>query len=251
MLDGHRIAVVVPARDEAHWIGGVLGTLPPFVDHAIVVDDGSQDDTGALAARHGAIVLRNEQPRGVGAAIVAGYRRALALEADGVVVMAGDGQMCPEDLPRLLAPLLDGSADYVKGDRFHHPDAAHVIPRARRLVGGALSAATGLAVGLPDLSDSQCGYTAISRRALAALELSALWPRYGYPNDLLSLLTLAGLRVRQVVVRPVYRGEASGLRFWHVTTIGALIGRAALRRVTAAWLRAPSRRGAPARPRAT
>jgi glycosyltransferase involved in cell wall biosynthesis len=251
VLEGRRIAVVVPARDEAHWISGVISSMPELVDDIIVVDDGSSDGTGEIAKRLGAVVLTRAPARGVGAAISAGYEHALRLGADVVAVMAGDGQMCPDDLPRLLAPVLDGAADYVKGDRFSHPDVAHVMPRARRVVGGALSAATALATGIDGLSDSQCGYTVASRRALSSVDLSALWPRYGYPNDLLSLLAQAGMRVRQVTVRPVYRGEASGLRFWHVATIGALIGRAALRRLRPSWLRAPSRRGAQAPPTET
>lgn len=245
MFEGRRVAVVVPAKDESHWIGGVVDTMASVVDDVIVVDDGSADDTGAIARSKGALVLRNDVARGVGAAIVRGYRAALDRGAEVVAVMAGDGQMCPDDLPALLEPVVRGRADYAKGDRFRHPDAGHIIPRARRIVGGWLSTATGLATGISGLSDSQCGYTVISRRALLELDLDALWTGYGYPNDLLGRLARAKLRVVDVPVRPVYRGEASGLKPRHVARIVTLIGRAALLRFTDA---VSSRHDAPARP---
>ena len=118
--------------------------------------------------------------------------------------MAGDGQMDPRDLPALLAPIAAGDADYVKGNRFLHPDVWTAMP-ASRIVGNVLlSAATRVTSGYRHVFDSQCGYTAIHRRALAAIDLDALLPRYGYPNDLLSRLRVAGVRVVDVPVRPIY-----------------------------------------------
>lgn len=222
--------MVVPAKNEAGWIRSVVVTMPSFVDSVIVVDDGSADETASIARAAGAEVIRRESSGGVGSAIIAGYVRALELGADVVAVMAGDGQMCPDDLPNLLEPIVSGRADYTKGDRFRHPDIAHTMPRMRRVIGGMLSAATGLAIGQPGLSDSQSGYTAISRRALCAIDLDAVWPGYGYPNDLLGHLACAGLRIEDVVVRPVYRGEKSGLRPRHVATIAGLVMRVAARR---------------------
>jgi hypothetical protein len=97
----------------------------------------------------------------------------------------------------------------------------------------ALAFLTRHAAGLERLDDSQCGFTAISARALDVLgdQLDALWPRYGYPNDLLGAVARSGLRIGEAVVRPVYRGEASGLRPWHVATIAWLIGRIAWERL--------------------
>lgn len=232
------MAVVVPARDEARFIVETLRTIPAWVDDIVVVDDGSRDATSRLAVtvsspsgeRRPVEVVRHEVPLGVGAAIAAGYRRALALGADVVAVMAGDGQMHPDDLEAVLAPVLDGRADYAKGNRFDHPEWER-MPRQRFVAGRVLSRLTGFAVGLPGLRDSQSGYTAISRGALLAIDLDRLWPSYGYPNDLLGLLCREGQRCADVVIRPVYRGEASGLRPWHLATIGFLIGRAYARRV--------------------
>ncbi len=243
MLDGKRIGVVVPAYDEEARILATIRSIPAFVDEIVVVDGASRDTTSvrvgaeADAARElgdrRLHLIRHSENRGVGAAIVSGYRRALELDADILVVMAGDGQMDPRDLPRLLAPIFAGRADYAKGDRFSHPDIRRAMPIQRYLAGRVLSTLTARASGIEALSDSQSGYTAISRSALAMLDLDALWPGYGYPNDLIGLVARAGLRIEDVPVRPVYRGERSGMRAWHVATIGLLIARTYARRLRA------------------
>jgi hypothetical protein len=106
------------------------------------------------------------------------------------------------------------------------------MPLPRRLAGKALSALTRRATGL-DIDDSQCGFTALSSRAAAALPLSDLWPRYGYPNDLLGLLSAEGFSVADVPVRPIYAGERSGVRPWHVLTVAFVVAR---RFVKTKWL---------------
>jgi glycosyltransferase involved in cell wall biosynthesis len=236
VIESARIAVVVPAFNEARWIAETVATMPSFVDHVIVVDDASRDATSELAratASERVEVIRHADNRGVGAAIITGYRRARALGADVVAVMAGDGQMDPVDLPSILQPILAGEADYVKGNRLLHPGVYGTMPPARLAGTAVLAWLTRHAAGLPSLGDSQCGYTAISGAAIDALDLEAIWPRYGYPNDLLGALARERLRVGEVVVRPVYRGEASGLRARHLITIGYLIGRVAYRRLVA------------------
>jgi hypothetical protein len=103
------------------------------------------------------------------------------------------------------------------------------MPLSRRIGGHVLSWATSRAIGVP-ISDSQCGYTAIARAACEMLDLSALWPCYGYPNDLLSRVALRGLTIAEVPVRAVYADEVSRLGARHVPAIGALIARAWWRR---------------------
>jgi dolichol-phosphate mannosyltransferase len=109
------------------------------------------------------------------------------------------------------------------------------MPRARRLGGEVFSRLTSIAIGRP-VHDSQCGYTAVARAACAQLDLDALWPRYGYPNDLLSHLAARDLRIVEVPVRPVYAGERSGLRVWHLGRIAQLVARAWVRRAIGAEL---------------
>ncbi|MGO9832859.1 MAG: glycosyltransferase family 2 protein [Polyangiaceae bacterium] len=236
MWAGSRVVVVVPAWDEAPRIARVLRGIPAWVDCVVVVDDASRDGTAraALAVEDPRVVLeRHERNRGVGAAIATGYRRALALTEgarDAFVVMAGDGQMDARDLSDIVAPIASGRAHYVKGDRFRWHEGAGAMPAIRRLGGRVLSRATARAIGVA-VSDSQCGYTAIAREACVRLDLASLWPRYGYPNDLLSQLALRRLRIAEVPVRAVYADEVSRLRAWHVPVVGGLVARAWARRV--------------------
>jgi glycosyltransferase involved in cell wall biosynthesis len=210
--------------------------MPAYVDHVVVVDDASEDATAALAAEAGGDrtrVVTHPENRGVGAAIMTGYRAAQELGADVIAVMAGDGQMHPDDLEAVVLPVILGEADYTKGDRLRHPSARRAMPLQRRVGTAALAWLTKRAAGIERLSDSQCGFTAISASALAAIDLGAIWTRYGYPNDLIGAAARAGLRVLDVPVRPVYRGEASGLRPWHLVPIGYIIARIAYRRASA------------------
>jgi glycosyltransferase involved in cell wall biosynthesis len=218
MYAGRVVAVVVPAFNEADKIAETVRGIPAFADRVIVVDDGSADGTERVArgvARAGLEVIAHEANRGVGAAIATGYTRALALGADVVAVMAGDGQMDPADLPRLLDPVVEGHAEYAKGNRFAWQAGGgwREMPYVRAAGGVALSWLTRAASGYWRLFDSQCGYTAISRHALTAIDARRMFARYGYPNDLLARLGAVRARVVDVPVRPVY-GAAwrSGLK---------------------------------------
>ena len=229
MLANKRVAVVVPAYREEQLIGRTLSTMPPLVDLIYVVDDARPHKRAARAAATGdprVRVIVHPENRGVGAAIVTGYRAAHADHVDVVAVMAGDAQMDPVDLPAVLAPVVAGDADYVKGNRFRSP-ARRDMPALRRWAGKVLAVATRWVSGL-DVDDCQCGYTAIGRHAIGSLPLDELWPRFGYPNDLLVLLAQHRLRVREVTVRPVYADERSGVRAWHALVILGLLLRRAL-----------------------
>ncbi len=237
MLEGARIVVIVPALDEEPRIGRVIASMPPFVDEVVVVDDGSADDTRGAALASGdprVRVVRHERNRGVGAAIASGYARALASDGgpnDAFCVMAGDGQMAPEDLARVAGPVVRGDADYAKGDRLSAATSRARVPLARRVGGLGFSWLTSRAIGRP-VRDSQCGFTALSRRAAAALDLAGLWPRYGYPNDLLGQLVARDLSFVEVPVEAIYAGEPSKLRLWHLPRIAWLVARAYRRRIT-------------------
>jgi hypothetical protein len=156
----------------------------------------------------------------VGAAIVTAYKAALDEDPEDkglVVVMAGDAQMDPADLPRLLEPLARGAADYTKGNRLFTGEAWTIIPRHRYLGNAVLSLLTKIASGYWHVADSQSGYTAITCAALRVLHLDRLYPRYGFPNHLLVELNNYDFRVRDVPIRPVYNvGEVSGIRLHRV-----------------------------------
>ena len=228
MFEGRPLTIVVPAHNEERLIGRVLDTVPSYADRIIVVDDASTDATAAeLEAALGRLgadrlrIVRHARNRGVGAAIVSGYQAALA-EVDQygqgfVAVMAGDAQMDPEDLPRLLGPLARGQADYTKGNRLFTGQAWKIIPRHRYLGNAVLSLLTKIASGYWHVTDSQSGYTAITTEALRVLQLHRLYPRYGFPNHMLVELNNYDFRVRDVPIRPVYGvGETSGIRLHRV-----------------------------------
>jgi glycosyltransferase involved in cell wall biosynthesis len=216
MRNGREVWVVVPAHDEEALIARTLRGIPRFVDRIVVVDDGSSDATASVAARFASArvrVHRRARNGGVGAAIVDGYRMFLA-EASAraaCAVMAGDDQMDPTDLPALLDGLESGTG-YVKGNRFASPGTLRAMPFGRLIGNLALSLLTKAVTGLWHVGDSQCGYTVIARETLAGLDLSALYPGYGFPNDVLIKLARAGASVGEVPVRAVYADEVSGLR---------------------------------------
>jgi glycosyltransferase involved in cell wall biosynthesis len=165
--------------------------------------------------------------QGVGGAIATGYKWSRDNGYDIAVVMAGDGQMDPIELPGLLDPIVDDVVDYTKGNRLVTGEAFRKIPKVRFFGNSALSLMTKIASGYWHVADSQCGYTAINSVALAAIDWDAMYKRYGQPNDLLVKLNVAGLRVIDVPNEPVYNiGEKSGIRVRKVVfTIGSLLVR--------------------------
>jgi glycosyltransferase involved in cell wall biosynthesis len=220
VLDGKRVAVVVPAHDEEELIGGTLAGIPEFVDRVYVVDDNSGDGTASRARAAGdprVEVISHEQNEGVGAAIVTGYKRALAEGIDIACVMAADGQMDPADLERITAPVAQAKAEYAKANRLFTGQAWQLMPRHRYLGNAVLSMLTKIASGYWHVADSQSGYTAISRHTLEQLDLDRIYKRYGFPNDMLVHLNVWNARVRDVPSRPIYGiGERSEIRLWRV-----------------------------------
>lgn len=233
MYAGLTIAAVVPAYNEERLVGRTVETLPSCVDHVLLIDDGSWDGTvaEARAAGDGRLsVIQHPKNRGVGAAIVTGYERALALGADVCVVLGADGQMDPDEIVRLLEPIAVDDADYVKGNRLQHPELELRMPVTRRIGNRVLTSLTQAALRRGDLGDSQCGFTAINRRALERVPLRRVWPRYGYPNDLLAHLLERGLRVAERPVTPIYGDEESGIRpLREIPTFSFVLARAWLR----------------------
>ena len=216
MLDGKRVAVVVPAHDEENLIADTIRSIPDFVDRVIVVDDKSKDGTVAAvrALNYQRVeVLEHERNLGVGAAILTGYRRAIEERIDVTAVMAADAQMDPGDLETLVAPVARGEVDYAKANRLFTGQAWEVIPRYRYLGNAMLSLLTKIASGYWHVADSQSGYTAISLEMLELLDLDRIYPRYGFPNDMLVHLNVWNGRVRDYPSRPIYGvGERSGIR---------------------------------------
>ncbi|MBV8065121.1 MAG: glycosyltransferase family 2 protein [Actinobacteria bacterium] len=220
MLEGKRVGVVVPAHDEEALVGTTLDSIPEFVDRVVVVDDGSRDATAERARGSGdprVEVVVHDANRGVGAAIVTGYKRALEDGIDVVCVMAADNQMDPRDLAALVAPVARDELDYAKANRLFTGQAWELIPRTRYLGNAVLSMLTKIASGYWHIADSQSGYTAIAAPMLAQLDLDRVYTGYGFPNDFLVHLNVWNARVRDFPSRPVYGvGERSGIRYHRV-----------------------------------
>lgn len=218
MYRGQRISVVVPAYNEETQISRVVRTMPSYVDEIVIVDDVSKDRTIDVVRAEMAIDNRvrlvcHEENGGVGAAIESGYRQFLEGSCDVAVVMAGDGQMDPVDLPRILDPVVLNEADYSKANRLTLEYSWESIPKVRLFGNMVLSFLTRLATGYWTLGDAQTGYTAANRRLVQAFVRRGLYPRYGVPNDLLITCALVGAVVVDVPTAPVYNvGEQSKLR---------------------------------------
>jgi glycosyltransferase involved in cell wall biosynthesis len=220
VLEGKRVSVVVPAHNEEKLIGETVRTIPEFVDRIYIVDDRSTDGTveavRALADPR-IELIEHERNLGVGGAIVTGYKKARDDRIDVTAVMAADAQMDPGDLEMLAGAVARGEVDYAKANRLFTGQAWEVIPRYRYLGNAVLSLLTKIASGYWHVADSQSGYTAIGRDTLELLDLDRIYPRYGFPNDMLVHLNVVNSRVRDVPSRPVYGvGEKSGIRLGRV-----------------------------------
>lgn len=212
MYRDHTVAAVIPAYNEEGFVGNVVDDLPEFLDRAYVIDDGSTDDTWLEITQHAAdrnerynghfddlvVPISHDVNRGVGGAIKTGYLRATEEEIDLTVVLGGDDQMNPEELTRYLDPIVEGVAEYTKGNRFSQPDDWEQMPRFRLLGNVVLSYLTKVASGYWETMDSQNGYTAISLDALKRTDIEGMYEYYGYCNDLLVRLNVANVRVGDV-----------------------------------------------------
>ena len=214
-----RVAVVVPAHNESRLVGRVVTTSPQLVDHVIVVDDASTDGTADVARDTNdprVEVIELPQNQGVGGAILTGHQRALQLDADVSVVMAGDAQMDPDHLPALLDPIADGFAQFTKANRFYAYGSFDGMPRHRVFGNVVMSFMTKAASGYWGLFDPQNGYTAIHRTALERLTIDRIAKRYDFENDLLIHLNILGVTARDVPIPALYGDEVSGLRLGKV-----------------------------------
>ncbi len=230
MLNNKTIAVVVPAYNEETQIAKVTENLPSFIDKIVVINDCSKDKTGEviekLALGNPRIVpIHHDINRGVGGAIATGYTWTRDNDIDVAVVMAGDGQMDPADLPAILKPVVNDEVDYSKGNRLFTGEAYRKIPKARYFGNSVLSLLTKIASGYWHIADSQTGYTAINKKALRLIDWNQMYTRYGQPNDLLVRLNVFNMKVRDIPIKPVYNiGEKSGIKIRKVVfTISYLL----------------------------
>jgi glycosyltransferase involved in cell wall biosynthesis len=210
------IAAVIPAYNVGRDLESVIHSLPPFIKHIIVVNDASPDACGEVAAAAAMddgriVVVTHTQNQGVGGAVVSGFRKALELGAQVVVKLDGDGQMDPKHIPALVTPLIQGKADYVKGNRFRDFQALQQMPFVRRVGNLGLSFLTKAATGYWNIFDPTNGFFAVRAEILAELPLDKLDRRYFFETSMLANLYLTGALVMDVPIPARYGNETSNL----------------------------------------
>lgn len=218
MYKNHRIGVVVPAYNEEELILETLGGMPELIDRIFVVNDASRDRTLELIRGRREVdprieIINHETNKGLGQSLIDGYLAAARSDVDITVVMAGDNQMHPGDLPALLDPIIERKFDYVKGNRLLHSNVGS-MPRHRFFGNAILTILTKFATGYYSLMDPQCGYTAIRNTALRAIPIHTMTKGYGYNADILNMLNIQRFAVTDVEVRPVYDREKSKIKLW-------------------------------------
>jgi dolichol-phosphate mannosyltransferase len=232
------VAAVVPAYNVARELGGVLRQMPPVVKTIVVVNDASGDDTAAVAERYAQldprlIVVHHETNRGVGGAMITGFQKALEAGADVVVKVDGDGQMPLWLVPQLVQPLVDGTADYTKGNRFRDFQAIRTMPPIRRIGNVVLSFLAKAATGYWHCFDPTNGFVAIRADVLSQVPLKKVDPTYFFETSMLGHLYVLGAVVKEVPMPARYAGETSSLKIGRVLRQfpGRLLG-CLLRRIT-------------------
>ena len=220
MYEGKRIGVVVPAYNEERFIASVINTMPDYVDKIFVVDDASTDNTWQIAlniaGQNGRVSMVSRETRGgVGAAIICGHKEALKDSLDIIAVMAGDRQMDPDILHQILDPVVEGKADYAKGNRLSLPGYRREMSTWRSFGNFLLTNLNRIASGYWHISDPQNGYTAISSEALRRLDLDKIYRGFAFENDMLVKLHVAGARVVDVSHPSVYGRQQSKIRYPH------------------------------------
>jgi dolichol-phosphate mannosyltransferase len=213
-----KVAVVIPAYRVRKHILGVIAEIGSEVSRIYVVDDACSENSGSFVARYcldrRVVVLSNSQNEGVGGAMILGYKQAIADGYDLVVKLDGDGQMDPHLISELVAPILNGSADYTKGNRFCNLNSVLSIPPARLLGNIALSSVTVIGTGYFHLFDTVNGFTAISAKSLKKMALQNISKGYYFETDMLFALSNLNCVVADIRMPSIYRDEKSNLKIY-------------------------------------
>ncbi|WP_123620096.1 glycosyltransferase family 2 protein [Halorubrum sp. CSM-61] len=256
MYESHSVGVIIPAYNEAEFVGDVIRDVPEYVDRVYVVEDCSDDETpeairtaakadaanaspaadrrdndlpdiGELRLESDAlaekveefyaigrtVAIHHEENLGAGGAIKTGYQFALEDDTDVVATIDADGQMDPAQLSRFLDPIVAGDADYTKGDRLSNEDHSRGMPRFRLFGNHVLTFLTRVASGYWQVTDPQNGYTAVRTDVLERVSVEEMYEYYGYLNDLLVRLNIAGADIVDVPLPAVYDDEDSHIRY--------------------------------------
>lgn len=208
MYRNKSVSLVIPCRNEEKLIIPTLQEVPEFVDKIFVIDDKSTDKTAELVKNYRDTrvkLILHEKNAGPGAAIITGYKKAKDENFDIVAVCGGDNQMPLDQLKDLLDPLIYGTADYTKGNRFMEGGEKLSDMPVTRVIGNTIiSLLTKIASGYYKIFDVVDGFTAINKKALAAVDWDKAWKKYGYPMDFLVRLNIHRLSVMDIPRRAIY-----------------------------------------------
>ena len=216
--DFHKYAIVavIPCYRVEREIQSVLQAVPSYIKHIVVVDDASPDSTRDLVTASAKIdprilLMRHPSNLGVGGAMITGFKKALELGAQIVVKIDGDGQMDMDQLPALLQPLIDGRADYTKGNRFRDFKSLQQMPFIRRVGNMGLAFLAKAATGYWHVFDPTNGFNAIRSEVLAELAFDKIDRSYYFETSMLANLYLIGAVVKDVPMPARYQGEVSSM----------------------------------------
>lgn len=224
-------SLIIPAFNEEKNIMNVIFSLPSFIDRVILIDDGSSDKTREIMrkailakekncsiheinqneletsmnlAEGKYYIIYHSKNKGKGAAIKTGYKFASMMQSDCIVTIDGDGQMKSDEIELVCTPIIQGEADYVKGNRLSHPNAKAIIPKTRLLGIYMLTFMTRIISGYWYINDTQTGFTAIHIDALKKIDLDTIYDYYGYVNDIIVKLSTQNAHIIEVPITPVY-----------------------------------------------
>lgn len=240
LLASKRIGVIVPAYNEEKLIKPTVEGIPQYVERIYVINDASTDDTAKVIETLNdprVFVTTHETNKGVGAALIDGYKTALRDDMDVVAVMAGDDQMNPDQLYKLLIPIIEGRADYTKGNRLMDIEYHIGMSRWRKVGNAVLTILTKIGSGYWRIMDPQNGYTAISKEALIGIGLDEVYTYYGYCNHMLVRLNTFGFRTMDITMPSRYGEEKSTIKYSpYMVKVSAMLFRSFLWRLKTKYI---------------
>lgn len=211
-----KIAVVIPCYKVKRHIIDVISRIGPTVDRIYVVDDACPENSGQWVKEHCAdprvSVIHNQENLGVGGAVKNGYRIAIQEKMDIAVKIDGDGQMSPELIPFFVRPIVEGKADYTKGNRFFNLENIRRMPGIRIFGNAVLSFFSKFSSGYWSTFDPTNGYTAAHLNIVNLLPLNKISNRYFFESDMLFRLNLIQAKVMDIPMDAHYGDEVSGLK---------------------------------------
>jgi len=201
-----KVIAAIPCLNEEAFIGDIVTKTQKYVDKVIVIDDGSIDRTSEIAKAAGAEVIRHEKRKGAGAATRSGFQAAKANGADVLVTLDGDGQHNPDEIPRLISPILGKKADLVIGSRFLKPQTN--IRRYRKFGIDVITWLYNFGSKVK-ISDSQSCFRAHSRKLLDTIDITE--NGFGFSIEVLVQARKKGLTITEVPISCLYHSQGSSL----------------------------------------